>query len=1270
MSQTSPYLDPQTTKTPVPLERPEGLEGPERTALEFTGDQASGIAKGVAKGMVVNTLNYLEADYTPDPVAAGLAYIFGDDWVPRPHVEGMPSAVRDSEGGYHLVRERDVVPGSTTLLDVVNSYVTLDEHEASSTTVQIEQAIAQFVGAYAGPGGVIKGAKAASKTGQAAAATVRGSLADFLGFEGDEGKIGDAAASLGVPAEYINDMFLTDVNDSESWNRFEQAVEGAVLTGTGNVLGRVARIVSKGRAQDVGKAVTEVADVADVGASASVRVEGDVAEATLESLPALPKGGLEASQFAEVARSGTDPIPRKVMATEAQGLSAFRTGTVDDIAEGALPSRLDLEPTTQRMVYRLRDHFLRLVEGGYENGAKGSFLNALTPSAMHKMSEGITEALAAIKRGDFDALDAAIRTTSDFPGTNELMGASIRRIMTRELAEHAYVSAKDVFKAARDGGYSEDTIELFQKHGIEMTEMWLRMTDEARAAGSAISLALRDVGDNVVGGFDEPLTEGILKSIDDAVDEVLGAPGKPVSSPKARKKPSKAPTDTDGALDALTNADPTSQGFREAIDRGFSVPDALDIAEQLGREFDAVPGLALTKSDRNIVQATVFQKMIQFARELYITNILSSPKTITVNINSTLANTFIRPLAKTMGAAVTGDTRLARQSLRELSGHLYSFKQTAAYAKDAFVKRQGILENFDTRQLNSSLFDPVHGHTVRNVLKRLYTAAVDTQLMTDELFKQMRYRGIRYARAAQLAADRGLPTKEADDFISEYVSKGFDENGAALNAVDLAEAKAAAFQTPWENRAGFVGKAITALERSRLQDNLWGLAATTVFPFVRTPTNLIAEMITYVSPQAFLPRNSKIFKALNGELGAEATAIARGKFMLGATAASAFYAMHSQGLIGFTGSAEVQWQKAKQERTTVAPFSMIIGDQAYPLANFAPFSAPLTGLAAVTSANYWADEAGRSLPGENLRTDLWERIGPAVSASMMVLSEAPMLSGLQRIIDVGAQAGQAVETGDTRRLSVSLAYLTQGFTTHGTLKYAKRAFEDDIDKEAHSVMDVFLKDIPGLDYGAPRRDVLGKELHHNWNLLRGREVRHDEGSRLLYSLLKNPMVSKTFQLRGPRTVFTEKSLNEFVSKEQGPVDLSKIKIGNSDAWQLYQEKYFETPSPSERIYTDSGLSGLSFQLYEKGDTLNDSVQRLASNRQFAALNPFIQAKVLNEVFKDRRKVAKTLVASHVNVKPHLGTRQGINTRRKGAIERRPTVRRDPTSPLDAIFKRP
>lgn len=1246
-----------TQQTPTPVERPVEVEE-DSSLLDTATDTVSAGVKGLVEGAITAPAQYLEDTFGEYPLGLG-NIVFDEGWVP------------------HYVSPEEAETKFKNVPNLLESYVSLSDEENESIPAQLAHGVSQFVGAYAGPSRVLKGAGGASRAGKIVEGMTRGSLADFLGFRGDEGKLGDAAMALGVPSEYINDIFLTDINDSENENRFEQALEGLILSGVGSAfVSTLAKAFGRGGA----RGAAEVVDAADAGITAAVKAEGgegaeEVLKATsrdTEAAPAVSKETLEASKFAETARSGTDPIPRTDVPSFEQGMLAYRNNLVDDIAEQVAPSRVSLEPAAQRMVYRLRDHFLRLVEGGYENGAKGTFLNALTPSAMTKMSEGITDALAAIKRGDFDALDAAIRTTSSFPGTNELMGASVRRIMTRELAEHAYVGAKDVFKAARDGGYSQETIDLFTEHGIAMTEMWLRMTDEARAAGSAISLALRDVGDNV-GGFDGPLTEGVLDSIDEAVEEALGAVNKtkPKSPPKKRKSNSKKkPQETEDALETLTAPDPTSQGFQEAIDRGFSIPDALDIAEELGKEFDAVPGLALTHGDRNLVQATMFQKMIQFARELYITNILSSPKTITVNITSTMANTFIRPLSKTLGATVSGDIRMAQQSLRELSGHLYSFKQTAAYARDAFAKRQGILENFDTRQLNSSLFDPVQGQTVRNVLKRLYTAAVDTQLMTDELFKQMRYRGVRYARAAQLAADRGLSTKEADDFISTYVSKGFDDNGVATNAVDLAEAKAAAFQTPWENRAGFVGKTITALERSRLQDNLWGLAATTVFPFVRTPTNLIAEMLTYVSPQAFLPRNSRLSKALNGDLGPEATALARGKFMLGATAASAFYAMHSQGLIGFTGSGEVQWQKAKQERTTVAPFSMVIGDQAYPLANFAPFSAPLTGLAAVTSANYWADEAGKTLPGENLRTDLWERIGPVVSASMMVLSEAPMLSGLQRIIDVGTQAGQAVESGNTRRLSISMAYLLQGFTTHGTLKYSKRAFEDEMDKEAHSVIDVFLKDIPGLDYGAPRRDVLGKELTHSWNLLRGREVRHDEGSRLVYSLLKNPMVSKTFQLRGPRTVFTNTNLNEFVSKEQGPIDLSKIKVGNSDAWQLYQEAYFEAPMATSRDYTDAGLSGLSFRLYTEGESLNDSVQRLASDAQFKTLNPLIQSKVLGEVFKDRRKAAKASVASHPEVVPTLKTRQTTHLRRKATIARRPTVRRDQGSPLDAIFKRP
>ena len=1200
----------------VPRPKPEQPTSAE-SVLNYSADTVSATAKGVVEGVIVQPLEAV------DELLPLGRVVFDDNWVPR-----YISPSEEEELGL------DEVP---TWLE---SVTTLDRSEENNIAAVLGHGVGQVVGGLLGPAKIIPGG-GSTKVGKIASGLAKGTAVDALSFDPDEGKLGDLAVELGVPVEFVNEIFLTNPNDSDTWNRIEQAVEGGVI---GVATAAILRLILRGR-----------------GAKGPV---GDAAEETID----------EVIETAPPVAARIPQRPVEISGPEQKAAQIF----VDDIKKGVdpladrnpsifketVPARISSDKNVTRVVARVREHFVQVVSKGYDQSTMGRFTNALTQNTKDRMTIAAARTMQSLEAGDIAGVMRGVDNMGKFVGSDATMKSTIRRIALREVAEMSYANAKKVLKEAKDTGYRKSTDELFERTATDQVDLWLAITKEARAEGRAFSAATRNVGEGVSPVFDdENFVSGFLDDLDDVARDLV----------------SKFNTADDGAVEATQKvakdavkkarpkkdpgADALEQGYEKALDLKYDKLEAFEMAEQFAKEIMNNPKIPRDPGTQNQMVASMYETIVRFMKEVYITNILSSVKTITVNVVSTLGHTIVRPTAKALGSLATADLKQAQLAMREFNGYLYGAKEASKIALRAGKLRAGQLEDFDTRQLSSSTFDPREGQFVRNLMKRVYTFAVDTQLATDEFHKQLRYRGIRYARAQQRASELKLNSQETKTFVEDYVQKGFDADGRATDNVDLAEAKATAFQTPWDDRAGPVGKAIAGLEKMRHKDDIGGLLTTVVFPFVRTPTNLIAEAATYVVPTGFVPQKMKFWKAGKGEMGPEARAIARGKFMIGMANMSLAYSAYESGYIGFTGPAESYWSKARQERETLPPFSIVIGGKAYPLANFAPFSAPLLGVAAHVQGNFWAEEASRSLPGEHIDRSLYEQISPIALASIAVLSEAPMFTGLQRLVDVGTQFGAATETGDYSRVSRSLAYMTAGFTTPGHVKWTTRAFEDDIQKEANTILDVYLKELPWSGFGTPKRDVMGNILKHDWNLFRGVEVQQSPGYQLLYSLLKNPATNKDFELKGPKSVF--RSDSPLAALTEGSVDLSQIPVGDQSAWDEYQDLVFKGKPSKDKVKKFRDQPNVL--LYKKGETLRESVERLAADKSFASLSPILQVKAINELFSVRRKAAKETLKEHPDFKAYYEPRKSLQKQRKKTLKQHPFVEESSATGLRGLF---
>ena len=137
------------------------------------------------------------------------------------------------------------------ILQDLDQALQLDE-DASVLLEQLPKGIAQFFGPFAAVGKLLRLGRGFLPTmGQAAAA-------DFLGFEGNEGRLTDVLLEFGLPPNAITEMLRTDPNDPEYIGRIKNAAEGALLGIPIEVVARVVGALRSGSAKELEDSLSEM----------------------------------------------------------------------------------------------------------------------------------------------------------------------------------------------------------------------------------------------------------------------------------------------------------------------------------------------------------------------------------------------------------------------------------------------------------------------------------------------------------------------------------------------------------------------------------------------------------------------------------------------------------------------------------------------------------------------------------------------------------------------------------------------------------------------------------------------------------------------------------------------------------------------------------------------------------------------------------------------------------------------------------------------------
>jgi hypothetical protein len=263
----------------------------------------------------------------------------------------------------------------------------------------------------------------------------------------------------------------------------------------------------------------------------------------------------------------------------------------------------------------------------------------------------------------------------------------------------------------------------------------------------------------------------------------------------------------------------------------------MDKVANIFKNFDANPAV-MAKKIRDLkpddvineVTKSRFSKGIEVFNSLYINSILSGTPTFIVNFVGTAYEAFLKPLELAAGGALRGDIKTIRSGFSQYIGMVHTMRDTIRAVGTALRQGDAVLDPYVRTQdsleiINGKAVKPISGSYLG--FNGKIGTAIDwvgaisqfpTRLLmgTDELFKQIIYRGRLYSEAVDNTLELGfkLGSKEAKDNIDKILKNGFDKNGMAnvkdndIAARALENARVGAFQNSLDDgRLLNIGKA-------------------------------------------------------------------------------------------------------------------------------------------------------------------------------------------------------------------------------------------------------------------------------------------------------------------------------------------------------------------------------------------------------------------------------------------------------------------------------
>jgi hypothetical protein len=312
----------------------------------------------------------------------------------------------------------------------------------------------------------------------------------------------------------------------------------------------------------------------------------------------------------------------------------------------------------------------------------------------------------------------------------------------------------------------------------------------------------------------------------------------------------------------------TQAGRIKVTRSGGKILEVEDIAKNI-KNFNANPAV-LAKKIKDMkpkdaideISKTKSQKFIEVFNSLYINSLLSGTYTHAVNFLSNSYELLLKPAEQIAGGIVTANVRSIRTGASQYFGMMFTIGDTFNAVRIAFKQGDAVLDPLartqdNLRIINGKAVRPISGSNLGfdgragTWIDRLgLISELPTRLLmsSDELFKQLNYRGRLFANAIDNTLELGLDvsSKEGKANIDRIFKEGFDKNGMAnvkdnpIAAESLQQARVATFTNSLEDgRLLNIGGSWQKFLRNSPYLRF-------LTPFVRTPTNLWRQFETRI----------------------------------------------------------------------------------------------------------------------------------------------------------------------------------------------------------------------------------------------------------------------------------------------------------------------------------------------------------------------------------------------------------------------------------------
>jgi len=890
-------------------------------------------------------------------------------------------------------------------------------YEAETNTGKFLEPIARFVTGFVGAGKFLKmagWANKGSKLLQVARAAVQGGLADYFSFDAHEHRLSNLIQENPALKNPVNEYLAAKPDDSEAEGRFKNVVEGLGLGVATEGLFRALKQLKNIRLLRSAKG--------DAGAAEELAKHSESIDAELDKL--FPRK-------VEMKVEGRI-VPKPTFNEEKAVAYAKEVNRI--LEEGGDPTKINIQPYIDPESFQSADSVEALVDHMVDT-LRDTDKVVSHPETIEEAEKQFSE------------------TISNLSDVTDVSKGSLTQTLLKDA------------KTIREAGI----------RGVVVSNVLDALAREAERLAPLV----KNLDDNAIQQL-EQVQEAAYRIV--PADSLVGTElGRSLNARKIRS------SFTKDAASILKNP-------------GL---DAQELAD------------AIQNAKNTYARSKTLQLALDTITRVRVNAMLSGPVTQMVNITSNIFKTGLAPSEYILGGLMQSAKGLesGKQSIRQglslYRGLWASMADSWRMAGSAIKNRRGVFRGGDFSQLDvfaeldkaenvvtnaqdalkfatkedlkassdrisQAIADGDTGKLtsyVWNTGLRTLGAVLDipTTLLNgaDEFFLNINGRGMLYSELTEQGLKNGLEpgSKELSQFVEESFQKYFSQNGALIKEDEIGRR---VFQYATDSNFSkemtgdtIFGQVGMLLKKGSEADGFLGFAMQNISPFIRTPVNLIEDVLNHVPGV-----NAVLNQAVRDDLRAGGMRQARriGEMVTGSMFLATAAGLVSQGYI--TGSGPTNPQLRNQlKKSGWKPYSIRLPDANSPggyryfeLARFEPYSTYFTVLADFMEGQ----QAGA-------RGDTKEFYSKLVGSVTSNLTSRKYLTGLIDFMDlIGGMAYGDLE---------SVEKFTNDFAGSFVPSISKtvREMQDPLYRDARNFVDAMRNRTPFLSENVPvQYDFRGK----------------------------------------------------------------------------------------------------------------------------------------------------------------------------------------------------